>query len=103
MMHRAIFAALLVAGCAATGPNRYEAEFDAYIRHLTAEVDAGRMTKPQAEYLATRKLNELLEQRRAASVGPVYIPSPNAFQPRPAPQPAAPVSCTFRGNTMTCL
>lgn len=57
---------LLLVGCA-TEPNRYQAEYEAYINMLNAEMQAGRLTRPQAEYLAQQKLNQLASQQKADS------------------------------------
>ena len=63
---RALILVILVAlaGCA-TGPNRYEMEFQAYVNYLDSEIRAGRMTREQGLYVATNKLNQLRSQQAA--------------------------------------
>lgn len=102
----AVAAVMLLVGCA-TGPDRYESEWQAYTRYLNAELQAGRMTRPQAEYLAARKRNELINAKNFDDAS--YLNSlgtaaaiQNASNPViVAPLPAQTV-CQFRGDTMVC-
>lgn len=102
----ALLAFVVLASCA-TAPDRYEQEWRAYTRYLDSEIAAGRMTRPQAEYLASRKRNELLSLKArddaslVDSLGTAAIVNSATNGPNAAPLPPQNV-CRFRGNTMIC-
>ncbi len=62
---RWVILALALTGCAASGPNPYSIEMQAYEAMLNEQLQAGKLTLPQAQYLQAQKLNELRSRQAA--------------------------------------
>jgi len=105
-MRKVIFLSLLLVGC---GTSPYQAEVNAYKDYLQAEINAGRMSLVQGNYLLQSKVNEVNGRRQAdaansAAMGALGLSMMNAGAPRPIPNNT--INCTSyqRGpyGTMSC-
>lgn len=102
-MRVALLAVAIVAGCA-SGPSPTEQEWQSYTRYLRSEVQAGRMSQQQAEYLAVAKRNELISKQRSenaataasAAYGIGLMQSGGPYQNGPN------VTCSTAGAVTTC-